>query len=86
MDLSRRVYARPALTPSFRNGRDAPAGCHWSSSTALVCEPVRFIVTSVFANGCTFAAAYFDPSAFRSADHDPVLIGLDLGASSHRGQ
>lgn len=52
----------------------------------MVCEPVRFIVTSVFANGCTFAAAYFDPSAFRSADHDPVLIGLDLGASSPRGQ
>ena len=25
------------------------------------------------------AAAYYDPSAFRSSDHDPVLIGLDLG-------
>ena len=24
------------------------------------------------------AAAYYDPSAFRSSDHDPVLIGLDL--------
>lgn len=63
-----------------------PRAATGPSSTALVCEPVRFIVTSVFANGCTFAAAYFDPSAFRSADHDPVLIGLDLGASSHRGQ
>jgi hypothetical protein len=29
------------------------------------------------------AAAYFDPSAFRSSDHDPVLIGLDLGRSRH---
>jgi uncharacterized protein len=25
------------------------------------------------------AEAYYDPSAFRSSDHDPVLIGLDLG-------
>jgi predicted extracellular nuclease len=24
------------------------------------------------------AAAYYDPTAFRSSDHDPVLIGLDL--------
>ena len=24
------------------------------------------------------AAAYFDPSAFRSSDHDPVVIGVDL--------
>ena len=31
------------------------------------------------------AAAYFDPSAFRSSDHDPVLIGLDLGRSRHTG-
>ena len=23
-------------------------------------------------------AAYYDPTAFRSSDHDPVLIGLDL--------
>jgi predicted extracellular nuclease len=27
------------------------------------------------------AEAYYDPSAFRSSDHDPVLIGLDLGRS-----
>jgi uncharacterized protein len=32
------------------------------------------------------AAAYYDPSAFRSSDHDPVLVGLDLGRSSHPGQ
>jgi uncharacterized protein len=32
------------------------------------------------------AAAYYDPSAFRSSDHDPVLIGLDLGRSSHPGR
>jgi len=25
------------------------------------------------------AEAYYDPSAFRSSDHDPVLIGLNLG-------
>jgi predicted extracellular nuclease len=31
------------------------------------------------------AAAYYDPSAFRSSDHDPVLIGLDLGRSRHPG-
>jgi predicted extracellular nuclease len=31
------------------------------------------------------AAAYYDPSAFRSSDHDPVLIGLDLGRSAHPG-
>jgi len=29
------------------------------------------------------AEAYYDPSAFRSSDHDPVLIGLDLGVSRH---
>jgi len=29
------------------------------------------------------AAAYYDPSAFRSSDHDPVLIGLDLGRAKH---
>lgn len=29
------------------------------------------------------AEAYYDPSAFRSSDHDPVLIGLDLGRSRH---
>ena len=27
------------------------------------------------------AEAYYDPSAFRSSDHDPVLIGLSLGRS-----
>jgi uncharacterized protein len=27
------------------------------------------------------AHAYYDPSAFRSSDHDPVVIGLDLGRS-----
>ncbi|MGH2454950.1 MAG: ExeM/NucH family extracellular endonuclease [Candidatus Limnocylindria bacterium] len=32
------------------------------------------------------AAAYFDPTAFRSSDHDPVLIGLDLGRSQHPGR
>jgi predicted extracellular nuclease len=31
------------------------------------------------------AAAYYDPTAFRSSDHDPVLIGLDLGRSAHPG-
>jgi uncharacterized protein len=25
------------------------------------------------------AEAYYDPTAFRSSDHDPVLLGLDLG-------
>lgn len=29
------------------------------------------------------AEAYYDPTAFRSSDHDPVLIGLDLGRSLH---
>ena len=29
------------------------------------------------------AEAYYDPSAFRSSDHDPVLIGLRLGRSQH---
>jgi predicted extracellular nuclease len=28
------------------------------------------------------AEAYYDPSAFRSSDHDPVLIGLNLGRPS----
>lgn len=32
------------------------------------------------------AEAYYDPSAFRSSDHDPVLIGLDLGRSLHPGK
>jgi uncharacterized protein len=27
------------------------------------------------------AAAYYQPDAFRSSDHDPVLVGLDLGAA-----
>jgi uncharacterized protein len=27
------------------------------------------------------AEAYYDPSAFRSSDHDPVLIGLSVGRS-----
>ncbi|HUG47819.1 MAG TPA: ExeM/NucH family extracellular endonuclease [Candidatus Limnocylindria bacterium] len=27
------------------------------------------------------AEAYYDPSAFRSSDHDPVLVGLQLGRS-----
>jgi hypothetical protein len=31
------------------------------------------------------AAAYYDPSAFRSSDHDPVIIGLDLGRSRNPG-
>ena len=31
------------------------------------------------------AEAYYDPSAFRSSDHDPVLVGLDLGRSDHPG-
>jgi predicted extracellular nuclease len=31
------------------------------------------------------AVAYYDSSAFRSSDHDPVLIGLDLGRSGHAG-
>jgi uncharacterized protein len=30
------------------------------------------------------AAAYYDPSAFRSSDHDPVLIGLQLGRSPNQ--
>ncbi len=30
------------------------------------------------------AEAYYDPSAFRSSDHDPVVIGLRLGRS-HQG-
>jgi predicted extracellular nuclease len=29
------------------------------------------------------AAAYYDPTAFRSSDHDPVLIGLDLDRSKY---
>jgi predicted extracellular nuclease len=29
------------------------------------------------------AEAYYDPTAFRSSDHDPVLIGLDLGRRHH---
>ena len=29
------------------------------------------------------AEAYYDPSAFRSSDHDPVVIGLQLGRSQH---
>ena len=37
-------------------GRDAPAGCHCCSSTALICAPVRSIVTRVLAKGCTRAA------------------------------
>jgi hypothetical protein len=28
------------------------------------------------------AEAYYDPSAFRSSDHDPVLVGLRLGRSA----
>ncbi len=28
------------------------------------------------------AEAYYDPSAFRSSDHDPVLIGINLGRPS----
>ena len=31
------------------------------------------------------AEAYYDPSAFRSSDHDPVIIGLDLGRSNPPG-
>ncbi|CAN5791533.1 hypothetical protein BH24CHL6_BH24CHL6_13610 [soil metagenome] len=31
------------------------------------------------------AAAYYDPSAFRSSDHDPVLLGLNLGRSKFPG-
>jgi hypothetical protein len=31
------------------------------------------------------AAAYYDSSAFRSSDHDPVLIGLDLERRRHPG-
>jgi hypothetical protein len=30
------------------------------------------------------AAAYYDPSAFRSSDHDPVLIGLELRRSPNQ--
>jgi hypothetical protein len=29
------------------------------------------------------AEAYYDPSAFRSSDHDPVVIGIDLDRSEH---
>jgi predicted extracellular nuclease len=29
------------------------------------------------------AEAYFDPSAFRSSDHDPVVIGVDLDRSKY---
>jgi hypothetical protein len=29
------------------------------------------------------AAAYYDPSAFRSSDHDPVVIGVDLDRSRY---
>jgi hypothetical protein len=32
------------------------------------------------------AAAYYDPTAFRSSDHDPVVVGLDLGRSRHPGR
>ena len=32
------------------------------------------------------AAAYYDPSAFRSSDHDPVVIGLDLHRSTFARQ
>ena len=31
------------------------------------------------------AKVYYDPSAFRSSDHDPVLVGLELGRSDHPG-
>jgi uncharacterized protein len=31
------------------------------------------------------AEAYYDPSAFRSSDHDPVLVGLDFGRGTHAG-
>jgi predicted extracellular nuclease len=31
------------------------------------------------------AAAYFDPSAFRSSDHDPVVIGVDLDRDKYAG-
>jgi uncharacterized protein len=31
------------------------------------------------------AEAYYDPSAFRSSDHDPVLVGIDLGRSRYPG-
>jgi uncharacterized protein len=31
------------------------------------------------------ASAYYDPSAFRSSDHDPVVVGLDLGRSKFPG-
>ena len=31
------------------------------------------------------AAAYYDPSAFRSSDHDPVLVGLELGRRNYAG-
>jgi uncharacterized protein len=31
------------------------------------------------------AEAYYDSSAFRSSDHDPVLVGLDLGRNWHPG-
>ncbi len=32
------------------------------------------------------AEAYYDPSAFRSSDHDPVLVGLELGRRNFPGQ
>lgn len=32
------------------------------------------------------AELYYDPSAFRSSDHDPVLVGLDLGRRNFPGQ
>lgn len=32
------------------------------------------------------AEAYYDPSAFRSSDHDPVLVGLDLGRRNFPGR
>ena len=31
------------------------------------------------------AAAYYDPSAFRSSDHDPVVVGIELGRRDGRG-
>ncbi|MGI8828942.1 MAG: ExeM/NucH family extracellular endonuclease [Candidatus Limnocylindria bacterium] len=32
------------------------------------------------------AELYYDPSAFRSSDHDPVLVGLELGRRNFPGQ
>jgi predicted extracellular nuclease len=32
------------------------------------------------------AAAYYNPSAFRSSDHDPVVIGLDLDRDKYASQ